>query len=100
VGGDGDHLSSGYGTRWADRLLRTGRPGPARTLTIRNIEICQEFGWNGVLAKCHRLLGRLALAAGDTITAAEYLAAAATCLRDGDYLIELAVTGGGARLRA
>ncbi len=89
---DGDHLLSRYGTRWADRLLRTGRPEPARKLTIRNVEICQEFGWNGVLALCHRLLGRLALAAGDTTTAGEHLTAAATCLRDGDYLKELAVT--------
>ena len=89
---DGDHLYSGHGTRWADRLLRTGRPGPARKLTIRNVEICREYGWNGELALCHRLLGRLALAAGDTTTAGEHLTAAATCLRDGDYLTELAVT--------
>ena len=87
-----DHLYAGYGARWAERLLRTGRPGPARKLTIRNVQICQERGWNGELALCHRLLGRLALAAGDTQTAGEHLTTAATCLREGDYLIELAVT--------
>ena len=39
-----------------------------------------------------RLLGRLALAEGDTAGAGEHLAEAAGCFRDGDYLIELAIT--------
>ena len=38
------------------------------------------------------MLGRLALAAGDTAAAGEHLAAAAGCFRDGDYLTELATT--------
>ena len=33
-----------------------------------------------MLARCDRMLGRLALAAGDTATAGEHLTAAATCL--------------------
>ena len=44
------------------------------------------------MARCDRMLGRLALAAGDTAAAGEHLAAAAGCFRDGDYLTELAVT--------
>ena len=90
--GEGNHLSSGYGTRWAEWLLRTGRPERARKLTLCNVEICQEHDSNSMVALCDRLLGRLALAAGDTQTAGEHLTAAATCLRDGDYLTELAVT--------
>ncbi len=44
------------------------------------------------MARCDRMLGRLALAAGDTAAAGEHLAAAAGCFRDGDYLTELATT--------
>ncbi len=89
---DGDHLYSRRGTLWAEWLARTGRPGPARTLTDRNLEICRRNGWNEHVAQCDRLLGRLALDAGDTAAAGEHLAAAAGCFRDGDYLTELADT--------
>lgn len=89
---DGDHLYSMRGTRWADWLARTGRPGPARVLTDRNAEICRQYGWNAHMAECDRVLGRLALTAGDTATASEHLAAAAGCFRDGDHLTHLADT--------
>jgi hypothetical protein len=87
-----DHLISYTGTLWADWLARTGRPGPARELTRRNAEICRTYGWNDDLARCDRVLGRVALAAGDTASAADHLTAAAASFRDGDYLIELAIT--------
>ena len=89
---DGEHLYSLDGTRWAEWLARTGRDDPARALTARNVEISREQGWNEDVARCDRMLGRLALAAGDTVAAGEHLAAAAACFRDGDYLTELAVT--------
>ena len=89
---DGDHLYSLGGIWWAEWLARTGRPGPARTLTDRNLEICRRNGWNADVARCDRVLGRLALAAGDTAAAGEHLAAAAGCFRDGDFLTELADT--------
>jgi hypothetical protein len=89
---DGHHLYSLRGIQWAEWLARTGREGPARALTGRNAEICREYGWNDNLARCDRILGRLALAAGDTAAAGEHLAAAAASFRDGDYLPELAVT--------
>jgi tetratricopeptide (TPR) repeat protein len=88
----GDHLYSGRGARWADWLVRTGRSGPARTLTGRNAAISRRNGWNEDLARCDRILGRLALAAGDTATAGEHLTRAAAVFRDGDYLTELADT--------
>ena len=44
------------------------------------------------MARCDRVLGRLALAAGDTAAAGGHLAAAAAVFRDGDYLTELAAT--------
>jgi hypothetical protein len=89
---DGNHLYSIRGTRWADWLARTARPGPARALTDRNADICRRNGWNDDLARCDRMLGRLALAAGDTAAAGEHLTAAAAVFRDGDYLTELADT--------
>ena len=89
---EGAHLYSSSGTWWADWLVRTGRPSPARALTNRNAEICQRNGWNQDAARCDRMLGRLALAAGDIAAAGEHLAAAAAVFRDGDYLIELAPT--------
>jgi hypothetical protein len=89
---DRDHLHSLRGTQWAEWLARTGRTGPARALTSRNADICRRYGWNADLARCDRMLGRLALAAGDTAAAGEHLAAAAAGFRDGDYLTELATT--------
>jgi len=89
---DGDHLYSLNGTRWAEWLARTGREGPARTLTESNAEISGRNSWNDDLARCDRILGRLALAAGDTAAASEHLGAAAGMFRDGDYLTELATT--------
>ena len=89
---DGDHLYSLPGSLWAEWLVRTGRPGPARTLTVRNRGICRRYGWNDDVARCDRVLGRLALDAGDTVAAGEHLAAAAACFRDGDLLTDLADT--------
>jgi hypothetical protein len=57
---DRDHLHSLRGTQWAEWLARTGRPAPAQALTDRNVVICQEYGWNEHLARCDRMLGRLA----------------------------------------
>jgi hypothetical protein len=94
VGNDpgANHLYSLNGSLWAEWLARTGRPGPARTLTARNLDICRSYGWNDSAARCDRLLGRLALDAGDTAAAGRHLTTAAGCFRDGDYLIDLAVT--------
>ncbi len=89
---EGAHLHSLRGTQWAEWLARTGRTGPAQALTSRNAYISRHNGWNDDLARCDRMLGRLALAAGDTAAAGEHLAAAAAGFRDGDLLTELAVT--------
>jgi tetratricopeptide (TPR) repeat protein len=89
---DGDHLYSFYGSDWAEWLARTGRPGPARALTSRNLEICRTSGWNADAAVCERILGRLALATGDTAAAGAHLTATADCFRDGDCLTDLAST--------
>lgn len=90
--GGNAHLFSVWGTWWAEWLARTGRSGPAEELTNRNAEICRRRSWNHDLARCDRLLGRIALASGDITTAGERLTAAAGCFRDGDYLTELATT--------
>jgi tetratricopeptide (TPR) repeat protein len=89
---DGDHLYSIRGTLWAEWLAQTGRNRPAQALTVRNAEICRSYGWNDNLARSDRILGRLALAAGDIAAAGERLEAAVGCFRDGDYLPELAIT--------
>lgn len=88
----GDHLYSLRGTQWAVWLARTGRPGPARTLTTRNADISRSSGRNADLARCDQVLGALTLAAGDTTTAGTHLTAAAGAFRDGDFLLELADT--------
>jgi tetratricopeptide (TPR) repeat protein len=89
---NGAHLISLRGTLWADWLARTGRTGPAQALTNRNRDVSELDGWNEDVARCDRMLGRLALASGDAPVAGERLAAAAECFRDGDFLVELAVT--------
>jgi hypothetical protein len=85
-----EHWFSLPGVWWAHWLARTGRPGPARNLTHSNVGTCREYGWNEDLARCDQILGGLALAAGDTVTAGTHLAAAVAAFRDGDYLTELA----------
>jgi tetratricopeptide (TPR) repeat protein len=89
---DGEHLYGLSGSLWAEWLARTGRPGPAGALTWRSLELCRRNGWNEDVARCERVLGRLALAAGDTAAAGEHLKAAAGCFRDGDHLTDLAIT--------
>jgi tetratricopeptide (TPR) repeat protein len=90
ITGETEHLYSVDGVWWADWLSSTGRPEPAQVLTERNREISQRNGWNEDVARCDRMLGRLALRAGATLTAGTCLDAAAQCFRDGDCLIELA----------
>jgi tetratricopeptide (TPR) repeat protein len=89
---DGTHLHSLAGIWWADWLDRTGRDGSAQALTRRNADVSRQQGGNADVARCDRLLGRMALAAGDTAVAGEHLASAAASFRDGDYLVELAET--------
>ncbi len=89
---EGDHLYSLGGIWWAEHMVRTGRGDPAATLTARNIDICRPDGRNLIVAMCDRVLGRLALAAGDTMAASERLITATVVFRDGDSLTELAAT--------
>jgi len=89
---EGQHLCSQRGIWWADFLAGTGRQDAARVLTLRNIDICGRNGWSASLARCDRVLGYLALDAGDIAAAGGHLSAAAEVFRDGDYLTELAAT--------
>jgi tetratricopeptide (TPR) repeat protein len=89
---DGEHLVSLSGAQWAGWLARTGRRVPAEELTRRNREICLTNGWNDDVARCDRLLGRLARVSGDIELAGQHLTAAAETFRNGDFLTELAVT--------
>jgi hypothetical protein len=86
----GEHLCSFEGVLWARWLARTGRPGPAQDLTRRNADTCRKNGWNDNLARCDQILGSLALAAGDTVTAGMHLSAAVAVFRDADHLTDLA----------
>ena len=88
----GEHLFSYTGVLWARWLARTGRPGPAQDLTRRNAAISRKKGWNDTLARCDQILGVLALAAGDTVTAGKHMSVAIAVFRDGDYLTEVAET--------
>ncbi|HET9968912.1 MAG TPA: SIR2 family protein [Streptosporangiaceae bacterium] len=88
----GKHLYSLSGIWWADHLARTGRQKSAWALTMRNIEVCRGYDWNQDVARCDRMLGRLALAAQDAAAAGDYLIAAAAAFRDGDFLTELTST--------
>jgi tetratricopeptide (TPR) repeat protein len=87
---DGDHLSTLWGVMWGWFLARTGRPGPARRLTTRNLASSQKNGWSADVAWCRGVLARLDLADHDLAAAGEHLAAALRIFRDGDYLVELA----------
>jgi tetratricopeptide (TPR) repeat protein len=86
------HLYSLGGTLWAAWLARTGRSRAARELNTLNALISRDHGWHEDAARCERVLGLIALAAGDTAEAGSHLEAAAGVFRDGDYLTELADT--------
>jgi hypothetical protein len=87
---DVSHLNGLPGILWADWLFNTGRNESALILTQQNKAKCQSIHWNADIARCDRMLGRLAIAAGDTVAATGQLQAAASCFRDGDLLTELA----------
>lgn len=90
--GSDSHMYSLGGTLWGDFLLRTGRLTAARQLTEANRAICESNRWNHGIARCDRLLARCDLIQGD-LRAAEYrLDNAASTFRDGDFLVELAMT--------
>ena len=86
------HLYSLRGAWWGEFLARTGRPGPARTLTDSNRTITTLRGWQEDVARCDRILARLDLMAGNPVAAKQRLVMAATTFRDGHYLVELAAT--------
>jgi tetratricopeptide (TPR) repeat protein len=85
----GDHLYSLMGVWWGEFLVRTGRRGPARRLTTRNVAISQQNGWTEDVARCRQMLARLDLVDDDLVSAGEHLAAALRIFRDGDMLVEL-----------
>lgn len=86
-------------------LARTGRRGPARTLTTGNHQICTDNGGNDSAARCERILTHLDLTHHDPVRldhpgtsravldgALERVRAAAGAFRGGEYLAELAET--------
>jgi hypothetical protein len=61
-------------------------------MALRNIDICLRNRWSDDVALCDRVMGRLALAAGEIEAAGGHLAAAAAVFRDSDSLTDLAAT--------
>ena len=90
----GAHLHSFAAIWWAEWLGRSGRVEAARKLAEYNAAFSRERGWNADAAACDRVLGRLALTAGDTTKAGPHLAAAVATFRDGGFLTELTITLG------
>ena len=90
--GSESHIYSLGGTLWGDFLLRTGRLTAARQLTEDNRLICERNRWNHGIARCDRLLARCDLIEGDLQSAERRLDNAAATFRDGDFLVELAMT--------
>jgi tetratricopeptide (TPR) repeat protein len=89
----GNHLYSNRGVWWAEWLARTGRRWAARLLTEDNEARCYGNGWTGPLARCERLLGQFILTDDDDAgEAGGHLGSAASSLRDGDCLPDLADT--------
>jgi hypothetical protein len=90
--GSESHIYSLGGALWGDFLLRTGRLTTARKLTEDNRLICERNRWNQGIARCDRLLARCDLIEGDLRSAEWRLENAAATFRDGDFLVELAMT--------
>jgi tetratricopeptide (TPR) repeat protein len=92
IADSGYHLYTVRGVWWADSLARTGRLDPAWAVAGRSAEICRKNGWHQNVARSDRMLGRIALIRSDTASATERLTAAAAVFRDGDFVVELAIT--------
>jgi hypothetical protein len=90
--GSESHIYSLGGALWGDFLLRTGRVTAARRLTEDNRVVCENNRWNHGIARCDRLLARCDLIEGDLHSAGYLLDNAAATFRDGDFLVELAMT--------
>jgi tetratricopeptide (TPR) repeat protein len=92
IHGPESHIYSLGGTLWGDLLVRTGRITAARQLTEDNRAICRKNRWNHGTARCDRVLARCDLAEGDLRNAGYRLENAAATFREGDFLVELAMT--------
>jgi tetratricopeptide (TPR) repeat protein len=75
---DGDELYSTRGISWAALLIRVGQTERAQAITAANLRICERYHWQDHAARCHGLLGVLAMAAGDVADAAQHLDHAVT----------------------
>jgi hypothetical protein len=87
---DGDEL---YGTRgiwWAELLIRSGYPALASRRTQANLRICERYQWNQIIAQCHWMLGRCALAEGMLNVAESEFRQAEPILHRGQLLLWLA----------
>jgi hypothetical protein len=89
---EGDHLYSVDGAWWTEFLIRTQRIRPARALAERSYAVNEEHGWNAGVARCDRLLGSLDLADGELASAWERVNTAVSLFRDGEYVVDLAIT--------
>jgi tetratricopeptide (TPR) repeat protein len=86
---DGDGLHSGAGVQWATLLIRLGQTERAQTITDDNLRICERYGWQDDVARCHTWLGVLATLAGRVPDALRHLTQAESVLRRAHQIRDL-----------
>lgn len=86
IDGDGAHLYSVAGLRWASFLGRTGRADAAVRITQANLDTSLRHGWPQDAARCRVLLSQLSLGVGESTDLSESI----SLFADGDCLVDLA----------
>jgi tetratricopeptide (TPR) repeat protein len=88
----GEHMVSRRACLWADFLMRTGRQVPAWRILSRCRSVSLDQGWSDDFARCERLLARSDASDGNHGEAQRRLGQAVEIFREGDMLLELAVS--------
>lgn len=94
---DKRYLYGLQGIQHADHLRRVGEADYARRVTEANLDICERNHWSFLVSRCYRVLGDLAVDAGDHERAGQHYEAALKIARSitrQDVLIEALLARG------
>jgi tetratricopeptide (TPR) repeat protein len=84
-----DDLHSWRGIQFADCLIRLGDLSRARSLTERNLAICEQYRWGYDSAHCHAYLGRIDTLEGRFPEATAHFGQAEATYRRGHMIVNL-----------
>ena len=89
---DSEELSSYRGVLCATLLIRLDQIERAQAITEANLRVCERYGWQEDVARCHTLLGVLATLVGSFPDAAQHLTQAESVFRRAHQIRDLVNT--------